>query len=91
MTNRLASFRLARAVTWMVESGGVAAINLDTGLAAHIGYPQAAVWDFFCRRSSGLVEKTAVVAGIPESEAERMIAEAAERWRDDGLIEEVAD
>jgi hypothetical protein len=89
--NRLASFRLAGAVMWMVEGSGVAVINLDSGLAAQIGYPQAAVWDMFCRGSAGLVEKTAVVAGISVSEAERMIAEAAERWCVDGLIEEIAD
>jgi hypothetical protein len=88
--NRLASFRLADATIWMVEGSGVAVVNLDSGLAAQIGYPQAAVWDLFCRHSTELVEKIALVAGVPENEAERMIADAAERWSADGLIEEVA-
>ncbi|MDR2549546.1 MAG: hypothetical protein LBD10_05020 [Desulfobulbus sp.] len=73
----------------LVERQGIVLLDPQRNRQLHLAYPEAAVWDLLIRRwpATTMRSMLAVIAGIGEDEADRLIAVCLDRWRTEGWLE----
>ncbi|WP_310600609.1 hypothetical protein [Desulfobulbus sp.] len=77
-------------IFWLVERQGIVLLDPRRNRQLHLAYPEAAVWDLLIRRwpAATMRAMLAVIAGIGEDEAGRLIAACLDRWRTEGWLKE---
>jgi len=80
--------RPADHVRWAVNRSGVTLVDMRSGRAFVLAYPDAAVWDLLTRDGDAgrLTAKIARIADIDVERASRLVSDLTQRLRVEGLL-----